>query len=1076
MTRQQLHTMPTLTASLDARSDRGSLRLPDLMSKIFVLHPALAALAFVLTAGAIIFTRGTGDIAAVWPVNAVLLITLLKSRRAHWPSLFLWFGLGEFSAHLLFGHMGAEALLVLLGHSMEVLIAALIVGRHPASGLISTARVTRLFVGGLLGCLASTAIMLAGWSTLGTPALLVDGALWFFADFLGLLLFAPLVSALASRQTSKGEQIDWKSFFQMGLVIAVTFGVFAQSNYPFLFFVPPILVPITLRHGVRGAAVALIVVSLIAIPFTYMGSGPTTLTQGDIVIHMLILQSFMAANSFMALALGAAVAERRRLNEQLRNSKRRIMQRSGQEKVLLAKAELAEQISQVGHWTLTPSTGEVYWSPEVYRIHGVDPETFDPMLDAAMGFYHGEDEARVSEMLARHMASGEDWDFEASLERRSDGAIRRVRSIAKCHKGPDGNVESIFGVFKDITREYELYEQIAQQEEQYRLLAEHSTDIVLKFGLDGIISYASPSAAKIVPPDEAVGRSAMDFIVPEDQEFVRNATRALLTDGEPDRSVVREHRAPLADGSIVWLEGSPQLIRDRDGNPVEIVSTYRDVTDRHEREKMLAEARREAETATIARTEFLSNMSHEIRTPLNGVLGFTDILKSTPLSDEQLSHVQRISSAGRTLLDIVNDILDFSKIDAGRLDVEKRPYDLRTVVTDVVNLISAARPNPNVTITHQIAPDIAAKVVGDETRTRQILTNLVGNAAKFTEAGHVMVDVRLKGGKICMIVADTGAGIPADKLEHVFTGFSQADSSISRRFGGSGLGLSISRSLAQLMDGDLHLTSTVGEGTNAILTLPYIPDRRTGRTEAGAVKEDRRAPQASRIMVVDDVEMNRALLEIGLQQSGHEVMTFASAPDAILALMEGRMFDIILMDVQMPDMDGLTATRRIRELPGPVSRTPIVALTANVMAGQAEECRAAGMDAHFPKPVDMVRLNGLIDRLLRKQRQEAACKAADAEMKIAKLKDECRKDILELPGQLGALLKITSPVERAKAVAALAHSVAGTSGSLGFSQVSDAAFSLESMAKAILEGSSEPAQLREAVEDFVNVAAETEAA
>ena len=1068
--------MPNPIASLDTQTDARSWRLADLTSKIFVLHPVLAALAFVLTAGAIIFTRGTGDIAAVWPVNAVLLITLLKSRRAHWPSLFLWFGLGEFSAHLLIGHMRAEALLVLLGHSMEVLIAALIVGRHPASGLISTARVTRLFVGGLLGCLASTAIMMAGWSTLGTPSMLLDGALWFFADFLGLLLFAPLVSALASRQTSKGEQIDWKSFFQMGLVIAVTFGVFAQSNYPFLFFVPPILVPITLRHGVRGAAAALIVVSLIAIPFTYMGSGPTTLTQGDIVIHMLILQSFMAANSFMALALGAAVAERRRLNGQLRNSKRRIMQRSDQKKLLLAKAELAEQISQVGHWTLTPATGEVYWSSEVYRIHGVDPETFDPQLDAAVGFYHGEDEARVSEILARHMASGEDWDFEASLQRRNDGAIRRVRSIAKCHAGPDGSVESIFGVFKDITREYELYEHIAQQEEQYRLLAEHSTDIVLKFGMDGVINYASPSASIIMDPKKAIGMRTVDFVIPEDRAFAIAITQALFKGDEADPNVSREYRVKLADGSIVWLEGNPQIIRDEDGQPVEIVSTFRNVSERHEREKVLAQARLEAEASTVARTEFLSNMSHEIRTPLNGVLGFTDILKSTPLSDEQLSHVQRISSAGRILLEIVNDILDFSKIDAGRLDVEKRPYDLRTVVTDVVNLISAARPNPKVTITHQIAPDVAANVVGDETRTRQILTNLVGNAAKFTEAGHVMVDVRLRGGKICMIVADTGAGIPADKLDHVFTGFSQADSSISRRFGGSGLGLSISRSLAQLMEGDLQLTSIEGEGTNAILTLPYIPDRRTGRTEAGAVKEDRRAPQASRIMVVDDVEMNRALLEIGLQQSGHEVTTFASAPDAILALMEGRMFDIILMDVQMPDMDGLTATRRIRELPGPVSRTPIVALTANVLAGQAEECRAAGMDAHFPKPVDMVRLNGLIDRLLRTKRKEAASQAADAEMKIAKLKDECRKDILELPGQLGALLKIASPVERAKAVAALAHSVAGTTGSLGFSQISDAAFRLQATAKAILEGSSKPAELREAVDDFVSIAAETEAA
>ena len=649
--------------------------------------------------------------------------------------------------------------------------------------------------------------------------------------------------------------------------------------------------------------------------------------------------------------------------------------------------------------------------------------------------------------------------------RRSDGVRRRVMSIAKCHVDEDGTVVRLFGVFKDITTEHELYAKLARQEEQYRLLAEYSTDIVLKFGLDGVINYASPSAAIIMDPEKSIGMRTVDFVIPEDRDYATALTRALFTGEEPDRSQPREYRVRLADGSITWLEGSPQIIRDKSGKPVEVVSTFRDVSERHEREKALAEARLEAEASTQARTEFLSNMSHEIRTPLNGVLGFTDILKTTALTDKQLTYVQRISSAGRTLLEIVNDILDFSKIDAGRLDVEKRPFDLRSVIDDVVTLIGAARPNPAVRLSYEIAPDIANAVVGDETRVRQILTNIVGNAAKFTEVGHVRLDARVRDGKLCIIVADTGPGIPADKLQHVFTGFSQADTSITRRFGGSGLGLSISRSLANLMEGELSLVSEEGEGTNAILTLPYIPDRRTGRTDAPDIKAERRAPVGVRIMVVDDVEMNRALLEIGLSQTGHEVTTFASAPDAILALLEGRVFDLILMDVQMPEMDGLAATRRIRQLPGAVSRTPIVALTS-----QAEECRAAGMDAHFPKPVDMVRLNGLIDRLLRRQASEAAGQAADAEAKIAALKEVCRKDISELPGKLGALLKITSTGERAKAIASLAHSVAGTSGSLGFVEVSQAAFRLEAKAKHILEGTAPPASLDEEIDHFVSVA------
>lgn len=1051
-------------------------RIDALLRNPVVMHVLIVLASFEIAAASILLTRGTGDVAAVWPVNAILVVVVLKWQKSRWLSLFACLALGNFAANIYVGDPLLLGFILTTANCLEVLVVALILSRTPRVDVTRKSGILNLALASLLACLLSTSIALAGLSLTGSSLPLLNAVLWFFADFLGFMLFTPLVWAMMAKDDHERSLLSVMSLVELVLIIVVTISVFAQSSYPLLFLVPPVLVPMTFRHGVRGAAVALAVVTVIAISFTLLGRGPAILAQGDVVVHMLVLQAFLGANTFMALSLGASVAERQRLTRHLRNSKRRIMQRSGQEKVLLAKAELAEQISQVGHWTLTLGTGEVYWSPEVYRIHGVEAETFNPMLDAAVGFYHGEDEARVSDLLARHMASGEDWDFEADLERRSDGAIRRVRSIAKCHKGPDGSVESIFGVFKDITREHELYEQISQQEEQYRLLAEHSTDIVLKFGLDGVINYASPSASIIMAPDKAVGMRTVDFVIPEDRAFALSITQALFTGEEPDPGVAREYRVKLADGSIVWLEGNPQIIRDQDGKPVEVVSTFRDVSERHEREKALAQARLEAEASTVARTEFLSNMSHEIRTPLNGVLGFTNILKSTALTDEQLSHVQRIASAGRTLLEIVNDILDFSKIDAGRLDVEKRPFDLRALVTEVVDLISAARPNPDVSISYQIAPDIAANVVGDETRTRQILTNLVGNAAKFTEAGHVRLDVRLRGGKLCMIVADTGPGIPAKKLEHVFTGFSQVDSSISRRFGGSGLGLSISRSLAQLMDGDLHLTSTEGEGTNAILTLPYIPDRRTQRADMGAVKEDRRAPQASRIMVVDDVEMNRALLEIGLRQSGHEVMSFASALDAILALMEGCTFDIILMDVQMPEMDGLTATRRIRELPGAVGRTPIVALTANALASQANECRAAGMDAHFPKPVDMVRLNGLIDRLLRKKLKEAASQTTDAEIKIAKLKDECRKDILELPGQLGALLKITSPEERAKAVAALAHSVAGTSGSLGFKHVSYAAFRLEAAAKAILEERSAPAQLKEAVEQFVSVASETEAA
>ncbi|WP_340693697.1 ATP-binding protein [Hyphomonas sp.] len=1047
---------------------RSETRLNDFIRKPGIVHILLILAACSLSMGAILLTRGTGDVAAVWPVNAILLIVVLRWPKAEWPSLFGCLFLGILLANVVIGDPWVRSLILAMANSLEVLIVALILSRNSAPNITRKSGILRLFAASLIACTISTPMALAGLALTGAALPLQDSVLWFFGDVLGLLLFAPLLWALLTKRKA-GNDIGWMSAFEALLVVVVTIGVFVQSSYPLLFLVPPVLVPLTFRHGVRGAAVALLVVTMISIGFTYARMGPAMLAEGGIVHHMLVLQAFLAANSYMALSLGASVSERHRLNQRLRDSRRRIAERSTREKVLLSQAEMADEISQVGHWTLHSGSGEIYWSPEVYRIHGVTPETFDPMLGGALDFYIEGDRDRVAGLIDQHMKSGQDWNFEATIQRRSDGEKRRVRSIAKCHVGPSGSVEHIFGVFKDITQEYELYAALSVKEEQYRLLAEHSTDIVLKFGLDGVISYASPSASIIASPEESIGKRTVDFVVPEDREFVMAITQDLFTGKEIDVDAQREFRVRLADGSIVWLEGKPQVIRDADGNPVEVVSTYRDVSERHEREKALAAARLEAESAVIARTEFLSNMSHEIRTPLNGVMGFTDILKTTALTDDQLTYVQRISSASRTLLEIINDILDFSKIDAGRMDVEKRPFDIREVIEDVVSLVAAARPNPKVKITCQVAPEIATSVVGDETRLRQILTNIVGNASKFTEAGHVRLDARLTDGRLCVIVADTGPGIPADKLEHIFTGFSQADASITRRFGGSGLGLSISRSLALLLDGNLEIVSEEGEGTNAILTLPYIPDRRTGRAEAPDMVDDRRAPTASRVMVVDDVEMNRALIAIGLRSAGHEVTTFASAPDAILSLLEGIPCDIILMDVQMPEMDGLTATRRIREMHGPAGRLPIVALTANALATQADECLAAGMDAHFSKPIDMERLNKLIERLLRKKGAETEERSTAAETMIAALKEDCRRDILELPGKLGALLRISSPETRAQAVASLAHSVAGTSGSLGFKDVSDAAFKLEVVAKEILSGTPVPDSLEGAVDSFVSV-------
>lgn len=729
--------------------------------------------------------------------------------------------------------------------------------------------------------------------------------------------------------------------------------------------------------------------------------------------------------------------------------------------VAAEQAELlkqAEEMGGVGTWSWDIAADRTTWSDQVYRIHGYEPTVEPPPLQGVLERYHPEDAKLLSNHVQVAIAEGRDYALSARILR-PDGQERHVIARGACRRDATGAVTGLMGTFQDITDH-------VSAERFIRTLTDNLPGMVAYWDKDLRCRFANAAY------EDWFGRSS---------DLMRNITLPTLL----GPNLYAKNQNYILNALAGQRQSFPQSIVKPSGQVGQVLTHYipdidtlgriqgfyvlaSDVTD-------LAEAQSRAESAARSKANFLSNMSHEIRTPLNGVIGFADILQTTHLSDDQSSYVRRIISASRSLLEIVNDILDFSKIDAGHMEVEMRPFDLHALIEEVVSLVSVARPNPSLKISYQVATDVSAKVVSDETRLRQVLTNILGNAAKFTEAGHVRIDARLRSGQLCIVVADTGPGIPADKLEHIFSGFSQADSSITRRFGGTGLGLSISRSLAQLMGGDLTLVSSLGEGTNAILTLPYIAERRSKAVNMVDRLVDRRAPLGARVMVVDDVEMNRALVEVGLSASGHEVTSFSSASEAIQALIEGAMFDVILMDVQMPEMDGMTATRRIREMTCPAGRIPIVALTANALESQAADCSAAGMDAHFPKPIDMQSLNDLIARLMHQTIVKNSRRATQAADTIEQLKEDCRKDLLELPGKLGALLRIHAPDLRVRAIAALAHSVAGTAGSLGFTAVSAAAFQLEAVTREIIAGSRTRDSLQGAVDHLMGIA-EQEAA
>ncbi len=387
--------------------------------------------------------------------------------------------------------------------------------------------------------------------------------------------------------------------------------------------------------------------------------------------------------------------------------------------------------------------------------------------------------------------------------------------------------------------------------------------------------------------------------------------------------------------------------------------------------KTLEQARAEADSANRAKSIFLANISHEIRTPMNGVIGLLSLLNDGPLEAGQKEYVRLALRSAENLLTLVNDVLDYSKLEVRRLEIEEEDFDLAELTEDVVKLFAPRASESGTVIEHHIAPDAARWLRGDAMRIRQILVNLVGNAVKFTTAGIITVRVstrREADGGLSLVgsVTDTGIGIAPDQIGRLFQRFSQVDDSSTRRFGGSGLGLAISRELCELMGGGIAVTSTPGVGSTFVFHVRCLQRDApppAAPTDAATVPGDI-APRPGvpmRILVVDDVATNRTLLGALLRKEGHEVAFATDGREAVVAVSR-EPFDLVLMDVQMPVMDGCDAAAAIRCLDDPAAQVPIIAVTANTITSDHERCVAAGMNGHLPKPI---RRTALLDMVAR---------------------------------------------------------------------------------------------------------------
>jgi PAS domain S-box-containing protein len=523
-----------------------------------------------------------------------------------------------------------------------------------------------------------------------------------------------------------------------------------------------------------------------------------------------------------------------------------------------------------------------------------------------------------------------------------------------------GDIAGVISAAHDVTQAVEAMRKSERTQERLQLATEMANIYV--YDIDYRRRRVESAGKNIYQINDqnrrAVIQSVFDdagerYIDPRDRDRIAEATRRF----EAGAPFVEEYRTLRPDGAEFWVAEVMQASRNSAGRIVRVIGASQDVTQRKQAERALIQAKEGAEAANQAKSSFLATMSHEIRTPLNGVLGMAQAMAAGPLEAAQRERLDVIHQSGETLLAVLNDVLDLSKIEAGKLELEEAAFDVGELATSVHAAFSAVAAKKGLEFELGVTRAARGAYLGDATRVRQLLGNLVSNALKFTETGRVTVRVGRRAGALALSVSDTGIGIAPDRQPALFGKFEQADASTTRRFGGTGLGLAICHELAQRMGGRIEVTSTEGQGSTFVVLLPLTRAAAGQVAPASAETSPHTAPSSLRVLAAEDNAVNQLVLRTLLSQIGIEPVIVGDGVDAVAAW-EAEDWDVILMDVQMPRMDGPTATRfiRDRELTQRRRRTPIVALTANAMTHQVNEYLGAGMDGFVAKPIEIHRL------------------------------------------------------------------------------------------------------------------------
>lgn len=977
------------------------------------------------------FTRDNGRIATIWLPNAFLLAILLRTQNAQIPAFLCAALIANIAGALVAGDSLAIAFGIAVTNMIEVSLVWWIMRRlnlnHPDM-MDLRSLVIFCLLGGLLapsfsGLLALIVLMpeslFSSWTT------------WVIADGLGILLITPAMLIIGDalknpRKISVLELAEWILVTVAGILVTVY--VFFQTSFPFLFLCTSVVIFSAFRLRSLGTSVSTLVIAIVAVAGTAQGFGPIHLSEGNAAEHMMVLQVFLVSCFAAGLPIAALLHRKDKVEKQLLENGELT------ESVLNNMREVVFRTDLKGRW--------IFLNPAWEKLTGYTVK--ESMGWAATKLIHEDDQAETAQVY-QDMLSGK--TTECQVEHRfhtANGECRRVHVTVKVLTDSDGQFAGAVGNMHDMTSRHIAEQQLKEAHSTFETLADLSPAGIFRTAANGECTYGNSAWLDLagLSFEQAAGTGWVVAIHPDDVDRVWMEWGETVASGSKYNS---DFRFLHADQTVKWVAAIASPIFNQDGELEGYIGVNVDISDRKDLESDLVSARRHADAAANAKSNFLANMSHEVRTPMNGVLGFAELLLDSDLDGEKRRYVQLISDSGKAMMSLLNNVLDISKIESGKMAKSEKLVDIHHLLEGSLSLMQSNAEQKQLPLSLQIDDSVPQYVVTDGMHLRQIILNLLGNAIKFTYRGYVKLNVSATfevGQDIVLHISveDTGIGIDEKRQSAVFNPFEQANEQITSRYGGTGLGLSISKDLAALIGGKLSLISVPGKGSIFSLDLPASLSHQNIEDKSRQITQPslgRKLTKGIRVLVAEDHDVNQILVRTILENLHCSVDIASDGTQAVAKVikMAGRkqQYDLVLMDIQMPNLNGYDATKKIRSAGIGSDDLPIIAFTANAYADDIAACLKAGMQGHLAKPVSKTQLTEILEKWTVKSaivdKEEEKQDQPEISPSLQKLYAQRRLEALDNVNMLIRQGSFTD-IEITE-TASILHKLAGTAGMFG---------------------------------------------